>query len=95
MQTLKIDRSFVAPRGADTDAAVLAGAVLALAGKLGLRVVAEGVETVGQAEVLRGLGCRHVQGFLFGRPVPVDDLAPTGTPGRQPDSTSPPGAASL
>jgi diguanylate cyclase (GGDEF)-like protein len=75
IDTLKVDRSFVAPLGTDPDAAVLTGAVLRLAETLGLRVIAEGVENHDQLAVLRGLGCPLVQGFLVGRPAPLRHLA--------------------
>ena len=76
LDTIKLDRSFVAdvtgqPRASDI--AVLR-AVVTMAGDLGLRCVAEGVETVAQRKVLRYLRCHLVQGFLYGRPVPASDL---------------------
>ena len=45
--------------------------------ELGLAVTAEGVETTAQLEILAHLGVEHVQGFLFGRPMPADDVAAT------------------
>jgi diguanylate cyclase (GGDEF)-like protein/PAS domain S-box-containing protein len=70
---LKIDRSFVGRLGSRRDDAVVA-AVIALAHALELRVVAEGVETVGQLEALRAMGCDRAQGYLIGRPLAPDDL---------------------
>jgi diguanylate cyclase (GGDEF)-like protein len=67
---VKIDRSFVNDLGADRDADALVASIIAMAGSLGLSVVAEGVETEQQAAVLRGLGCAYAQGFLWSRPVP-------------------------
>ena len=71
---LKIDRSFVADLSGDARNASVAviRAIIALAGSLGLEIIAEGVETMGQREQLRELGCIYAQGFLFGRPVALD-----------------------
>jgi EAL domain-containing protein (putative c-di-GMP-specific phosphodiesterase class I) len=65
---LKIDRSFVGRLGAGADSAVVA-AILAMARSLGLEVIAEGVETPAQAELLRAHGCTLAQGYLFSPPV--------------------------
>jgi len=72
---LKIDRSFVQDLEASADARAIVNAVIELAHALGLQVVAEGVETPGQAAVLRAKGCDELQGFLFARPMPASDLA--------------------
>ena len=71
---LKIDRSFV--RGVATDDVDrdIVETVIDLARRRGLRVVAEGVETIEQADALAGLGCGHLQGFLYSKPVPFDEL---------------------
>ena len=58
----------------DNDRAIVA-AVVALARSLGLRVVAEGVETDGNLAFLRRLGCDEYQGFLYSKPLPTDDFA--------------------
>jgi diguanylate cyclase (GGDEF)-like protein len=72
--SLKIDRSFVAGLGqAEADAQIVQ-AIIAMAGSLGLEVVAEGVETPEQAALLTAFGCRLGQGFLLGRPS--EDGAP-------------------
>jgi EAL domain-containing protein (putative c-di-GMP-specific phosphodiesterase class I) len=70
VDTLKIDLSFV--RGATTDAddASVVTAVIAVAHSLGLRVVAQGVETEAQVALLRSLACDEVQGYLWSAPVP-------------------------
>nr|WP_231126621.1 EAL domain-containing protein [Motilibacter aurantiacus] len=71
VDTLKIDRTYVAGLGADrTDTALTAGMV-ALARALGLAVVAEGVETTAQRRLLQELGCDAAQGYLFHRPGPA------------------------
>jgi EAL domain-containing protein (putative c-di-GMP-specific phosphodiesterase class I) len=69
--TLKIDRGFVSDLGADTGSNIIVQAVILIAGGLGIRTVAEGIETSVQHEILKTLGCDAVQGYLFGRPVPV------------------------
>ncbi|MCY7315362.1 MAG: EAL domain-containing protein [Rubrivivax sp.] len=71
---LKIDRSFVRDLGITPQSSAVVTAIIALARSLGLRVVAEGVETLRQMEVLHRLGCSVMQGFLFSRPVPPDEL---------------------
>jgi diguanylate cyclase (GGDEF)-like protein len=74
IERVKIDRSFVGDITDDPDDAALTTAILAMAQSLGLRVVAEGVETREQAEFLRARGCHELQGFLFSRPVPADEF---------------------
>jgi diguanylate cyclase (GGDEF)-like protein len=69
---LKIDRSVVAGAPASASAASLLGGVVGLARALGLAVVAEGVETEAQRELLARLGCDAAQGYLVGRPVDAD-----------------------
>ena len=71
---LKIDRSFVRDLGITPQSSAVVTAIIALARSLGLRVVAEGVETLRQMEVLHRLGCGVMQGFLFSRAVPPGDL---------------------
>jgi len=68
---IKIDRSFVAGLPDNTDDGAIARAMIALGRTLGLRVVAEGVETQAQADFLKAGGCAIGQGFLFSRPVPA------------------------
>ena len=67
---VKIDRSFIRDLGDTPQSSAVVSAIIALARALGLRVVAEGVETVSQMEVLFNLGCHICQGFLFARPMP-------------------------
>jgi diguanylate cyclase (GGDEF)-like protein len=71
---LKIDRSFVRDLGITPQSAAVVTAIIALARSLGLRVVAEGVETLRQMEVLNRLGCTTMQGFLFSRALPPEEL---------------------
>lgn len=74
IDVMKIDRSFVVDLGSDDGALAIARAIVALAGALGLRVVAEGVETAEHARRLRELGCDELQGYHFARPLPADEL---------------------
>ncbi|HET9820705.1 MAG TPA: EAL domain-containing protein, partial [Burkholderiaceae bacterium] len=71
---VKIDRSFVRDLGITPQSSAVVSAIIALARSLGLRVIAEGVETLRQMEVLHRLGCVAMQGFLFSRPLPPDEL---------------------
>lgn len=71
---LKIDRSFVRDLEEQEDARAVVDAVVRLAHALGLRVVAEGVETAGQRDILAAMHCDELQGFYFARPMPADAL---------------------
>jgi diguanylate cyclase (GGDEF)-like protein len=75
VNTLKIDRSFIADVEKDGDHRAIVAAIIALAQVLNLRVVAEGVETEGQRQFLRGFGCERIQGYLSGRPQDADSAA--------------------
>jgi sensor c-di-GMP phosphodiesterase-like protein len=76
--TVKVDRSFVSGLG-DLDSAdgrddeAIVRAVMGMAKALNLSVVAEGVETVAQRDVLRAMGCTYAQGWLYGRPMLPED----------------------
>ena len=71
---VKIDRSFIKALGTDQEDERTVGAVVDLAANLGLRSIAEGVETSDQLDRLRELGCDQAQGFLFSRPLPAKDI---------------------
>jgi EAL domain-containing protein (putative c-di-GMP-specific phosphodiesterase class I) len=70
---LKIDRSFVARMENDADSCAIIRTILSLARELRMGVVAEGIETEEQARMLRELGCKMGQGFLFSKPVEAGD----------------------
>jgi EAL domain-containing protein (putative c-di-GMP-specific phosphodiesterase class I) len=72
---IKIDRSFVAGLGHSRDAEAIVYAVIRLGRSLGLRVVAEGVETAAQCTFLQAEGCNAVQGLHIGRPLPPSEFA--------------------
>lgn len=71
---LKIDRSFVQDLEREEDARSIVKAVIKLSHALGLEVVAEGVETQGQQDILKDLGCDQLQGFLYAKPMSADKL---------------------
>nr|WP_158651794.1 EAL domain-containing protein [Marinobacterium profundum] len=71
---LKIDRSFVTDIATNDGDFAICSAIIVMAQRLGLKVVAEGVEDSTQAQVLSQLGCDRLQGYLMGRPVPFDDV---------------------
>jgi diguanylate cyclase (GGDEF)-like protein len=75
IDTLKVDRSFVAGLGEDEDDDVLVSGIINMASGLGLTVVAEGVETSKQLARLRTLGCSRAQGYYFSRPLPPEEIA--------------------
>jgi EAL domain-containing protein (putative c-di-GMP-specific phosphodiesterase class I) len=70
VDTLKIDRSFVIDMTAGSEGLALVSTIINLAHSLQLKVVAEGVETEEQANLLRLLDCDGMQGYLFSKPVP-------------------------
>ena len=74
LDQLKIDQSFVRDLMTDANDAAIANTVIALGHNLGLTVIAEGVETVPQRDMLAAQGCDAYQGYLLGRPMPVADF---------------------
>lgn len=75
VHALKIDRSFVARMTRNPQARLVVQSVVSMAHSLGLRVVAEGVETEDDAAILRELACDEAQGYLFGKPIPAQAFA--------------------
>ena len=71
---LKIDRAFVSDLEESEDARSIVKSIVSLATALNLRVVAEGVETAGQRDLLVSMGCNELQGFLFSKPMPAFEL---------------------
>lgn len=74
LNQLKIDQSFVAGLLDDHSSAVIVQTIIALGQSLGLTVIAEGVETEAQRQMLARLGCEAFQGYLLGRPMPIADF---------------------
>ncbi len=74
IQTVKLDRSLIDDVGRDSRVSRLVASMLQAARSLGVRIVAEGVETEGQALFLRSAGCERMQGYFFARPMPADAM---------------------
>jgi EAL domain-containing protein (putative c-di-GMP-specific phosphodiesterase class I) len=77
VELLKIDRSFVRDLPHDAEAASIVTAIVQLAKNLGIRPLAEGIETLAQRRFLVEQGCTLGQGFHFSRPVPADEIPAT------------------
>jgi EAL domain-containing protein (putative c-di-GMP-specific phosphodiesterase class I) len=73
---LKLDRSFVAELHADSRTAAIVESTIQLAHSLGLRLVAEGIETAETLQLLKAMNCDVGQGYHLGRPIPAADLTP-------------------
>ena len=74
IEQLKIDQSFVRDISKDSDDAVIVQTIIAMAQNLGLKIIAEGVETEEQCLFLEQHGCQHYQGYLFSKPVPIEQF---------------------
>ena len=71
---LKIDKSFIDDLVTDSNDQTIVRTIIAMAHSLGLSVIAEGIETEAQQQLLLTKGCTHYQGYLFGKPVPIDEF---------------------
>ncbi len=74
LDKIKLDRSFIKEIDTDLKSAAIVKAVVDMSHSLGLKVVAEGVETESQLDVLARYQCDYVQGFLFSKPLPLLDI---------------------
>jgi EAL domain-containing protein (putative c-di-GMP-specific phosphodiesterase class I) len=75
LSSLKIDRSFIIDIADDSDDAAIVAATIALGHSLNLQVVAEGVESQQQLQMLKALGCDTIQGYYLHKPMPIDAIA--------------------
>jgi diguanylate cyclase (GGDEF)-like protein/PAS domain S-box-containing protein len=74
LDQLKIDQSFVRDLASDSSDKAIVKTIIAMARSLDLDVIAEGVETAEQRQILLGMGCRNFQGYLFSKPMPVEQF---------------------
>jgi EAL domain-containing protein (putative c-di-GMP-specific phosphodiesterase class I) len=74
LDQLKIDQSFVDDLAVNSSDRVIVRTIIAMAQSLNLNVIAEGVETEEQRQLLLESGCTHYQGYLFGKPVPIEQF---------------------
>ena len=74
LSCLKVDQNFIAGLPTDLQDYAIVAAILAMARGLGLRVIAEGLETVEQSQMLKQMGCNALQGYYFSRPVPTVEI---------------------
>ncbi|MCC6474375.1 MAG: EAL domain-containing protein [Burkholderiales bacterium] len=89
LDVLKVDRTFVHDIASDPENAAITLAIINLAHTLGMRVIAEGIETQGQIDFLSGHGCDEMQGFFFARPMPPADCLALLRDGRRLDLAEP------
>ena len=75
IDTLKIDRQFVRELGTSDRSRLVTNSIIDLAKRLSLTICAEGIEHVSQWEYLLEHGCDHVQGYLFSKPIPLEEVA--------------------
>lgn len=75
LDQVKIDQSFIRDVTSDSNDAAIVRAIIAMCQSLGMQVIAEGVETQAQLDFLKDSGCTRYQGFLFGKPMPIEELA--------------------
>jgi EAL domain-containing protein (putative c-di-GMP-specific phosphodiesterase class I) len=73
INTLKIDQSFVRSMNANAGSLMLVKSIIALARNLGMKLIAEGIESEKEAAIIRDLGCEECQGFWFAKPMPLED----------------------
>lgn len=74
IQQIKIDRQFISNLDTDSNSAAIVKTIVQLGQTLGLRTIAEGVETVEEWDMLKEMGCDDIQGFYFSKPLPVDEI---------------------
>ncbi|MCK4975214.1 MAG: EAL domain-containing protein, partial [Sulfurimonas sp.] len=74
INTLKIDRSFVMDMESDNNDREIAKTIILMANSLNLSTVAEGVESQEQANLLKEMGCNHLQGYLYSKPIPKNEF---------------------
>ena len=74
IDTIKIDRSFIADLATDPDDVELIKAIITIGHSLNRKVIAEGVETAEQLAILRKYRCDEMQGYLFSRPLPAEEM---------------------
>jgi EAL domain-containing protein (putative c-di-GMP-specific phosphodiesterase class I) len=74
LDQLKIDQSFVRDVTSDSNDAAIVKAIIAMCQSLGIQVIAEGVETQAQLDFLKDSGCTRYQGYLFGKPLSIEEF---------------------